>query len=74
VRRAEPVVEARPAVVVEVAPPPAPAPAVLQVRARTAAAAAIQDQVAALLRSPQAAGAAFVLQEILGPPLCRRRR
>ena len=73
VRRAEPVVEARPAVVVEAAPPP-PAPAVVQVRARTASAAAIQDQVAALLRSPQAAGAAFVLQEILGPPLCRRRR
>jgi hypothetical protein len=35
---------------------------------------AVQDQVAALLRSPQGAGAAVVLQTIFGPPLCRRRR
>jgi hypothetical protein len=76
VRRAEPVAEARPAVVVEAvpAPPPPPPVPVVEVRARTAIGAAVQDQVAALLRSPQAAGAAFVLQEVLGPPLCRRRR
>jgi hypothetical protein len=79
VRRAEPVAEARPAVVVEAVPapppPPAPpAPATVEVRARTATGAAVQDQVAALLRSPRGAGAAFVLTEILGPPLCRRGR
>jgi hypothetical protein len=79
VRRAEPVVEARPPVVVVAAPAPSPPPAappvpVVEVRARTATGAAIQDQVAALLRSPRGAGAAFVLTEILGPPLCRRRR
>jgi hypothetical protein len=72
VRRAEPVVvEAVPA---PHPPPPAPPPAVVEVRARTATGAAIQDQVAALLRSPRGAGAALVLTEILGPPLCRRRR
>jgi hypothetical protein len=31
-------------------------------------------QVAALLRSPQSAGAALVLREIFDQPLCRRRR
>jgi hypothetical protein len=31
-------------------------------------------QLAALLRSPKSLGAAFLLQEILGPPLSKRRR
>ena len=34
----------------------------------------VLTQVAALLRSPQAAGAAIVLREILDQPRCRRRR
>jgi hypothetical protein len=34
----------------------------------------ILTEVASLLRSPRSIGAAIVLQEVLGPPLCRRRR
>jgi hypothetical protein len=34
----------------------------------------ILTEVASLLRSPRSLGAALVLQEVLGPPLSRRRR
>jgi hypothetical protein len=58
-------------VVAEVAPPPEPTfPPAAQARQQSAA----LGQLAAFLKSPQSLRAAMVLQEVLGPPMCRRRR
>jgi hypothetical protein len=56
-------------------PQDAPQPAPVPVRGtRDRQVSPILAQVAKLLRSPQAAGAAFVLREILDQPKCKRRQ
>jgi hypothetical protein len=58
-------------VVAEVAPPPEPTfPQAAQARRQSPA----LEQLVAFLKSPQSMRAAIVLQEVLGPPVCRRRR
>ncbi len=66
-------VEAIPAPVAAVAAPEEPSQ-VTPSPARGPAMSPILTQVAALLRSPQTAGAALVLREIFDQPLCRRHR
>jgi hypothetical protein len=61
-----------PIVVAPPAPPPPPPPVMPQLAPRPVSPAIAQIHY--MLRSPQSVQAAILLQEVLGPPRCRRRR